>query len=79
MDPEHLTLRELVWMNEGRDRVAWSIVSEVLAVMANLLSSSKRARRFHGSDFNPYRIREVEAAPVGIDVLRHVFIERKPL
>lgn len=60
-------------MNEGRDRAAWSVVSEILAVMANLWTSSK-GRRWTGGDFNPYRIHETAMAP--IDMLRQVFVER---
>jgi hypothetical protein len=61
-------------MNEGRDRAAWAVVSEVLSVMVNLWSSPK-GRRFSGSDFDPYRQTKKAAAP--IEMLRMVFVERK--
>lgn len=77
VDPTGYTLRELLWMREGKDRHAWSVASEIIAVMANLWG--KKGKRFCGRDFNPYRDAEANAAPVPLEVLRRVFVERKPV
>lgn len=67
-------------MQRGRDKSAWSIVSEMLAVMVNLWSG-KRSQRFTGADFNPYAIEQGKAAKASVEIgiLRRVFVEGKAL
>lgn len=51
---EHLTLRQLNWMVEGRNSFAWSIASSIMALIANINRDPKRRRKpFDASDFNP--------------------------
>lgn len=66
-------------MHEGRERSRWSVASEMMATMANLWTS-KRGKRFTSTDFNPFRDEESKSLPeVPIDVLRQVFVERRPV
>ena len=51
-DPRPFTLRQLLWMTEGRDRFAWSLASSMMALIANCHKGSK-GRALKASDFNP--------------------------
>jgi len=51
-DLKELTLRQLVWMTEGRDRFAWSVASSLMALVANCHKDSK-GKMFSPADFNP--------------------------
>lgn len=67
-------------MNEGLQRASWATTSELMAMMANIWAG-KRSKRFLGSDFNPFpnEPNSDQHSAVPVDVLRHVFIERKPI
>jgi len=47
-----LTLRQLLWMTEGRDRYVWSVCSSLMALIANCHKDSK-SKTFGPDDFNP--------------------------
>ena len=44
-------MRQLVWMTEGRDRYDWSLVSALMALIANCHRSGRT--EFKSDDFNP--------------------------
>jgi hypothetical protein len=68
-----MTLRQLVWMADGRMRHDWQIGSNQMALTANIHRSSG-SRTYSAADFNP-------CAPptkaVGIDILKQVFVNRR--
>jgi hypothetical protein len=49
---KELTLRQLIWMTEGRDRFVWSALSSMMALIANCHRDSK-GKIFSSADFNP--------------------------
>ena len=51
VDPSGLTLRELVWMFDGRRREAWTHTANVMALLANCHRSPKRLRPFQPGRF----------------------------
>ncbi len=52
IDPKPLTIRQLFWMTEGRDRHVWSVASALMALIANCHKDSK-GRALRPDDFNP--------------------------
>jgi hypothetical protein len=54
IDPANLTLRELLWMSEGRGKDVWSRASNLMALIANCNRDPKKSKVFKPSDFNPY-------------------------
>ena len=68
-----MTLRQLVWMADGRMRHDWQIGSNQMALTANIHRSSG-SRTYSAADFNPFA---APAKPVGIDILKQVFIDRR--
>jgi len=50
-DLKELTLRQLIWMTEGRDRFTWSVFSSLMALVANC--HRDKGKTFTPSDFNP--------------------------
>lgn len=73
-----MTLRELVWMAEGRCKEAWTRASVLLALLANAHRDPKRAQAFRPSDFNPYELRAKETpAPKtkNLSILKTVFVD----
>ena len=63
-------------MLDGRQRHDWSIVSAVMALMANINRDPKRSRRLNPSDFDPFAKRQ-RPIKVGVSVLKDVFIDGK--
>lgn len=51
VDIRTLTLRQLVWMMEGRDKFVWNVASSMMSVIANCHRGKGRA--FRPQDFNP--------------------------
>ena len=51
-----MTLRQLLWMSDGRDRFAWSLASSLMALIANCHKSKGRA--LTAKDFNPTLTKE---------------------
>ena len=47
-----MTLRQLVWMTEGRDRHIWSVASALMSLIANCHKDAK-SKTFVPDDFNP--------------------------
>ena len=76
VDPSPFTLRELVYMVEGRQKDQWNHTSHVLCILANANRDPKRFGAFKPADFNPMiQRRRIPDAP--ITVLRDVFIDGK--
>lgn len=54
MNPDPFTLRELVWMVEGRGKFEWSQTASLMALAANLVRDPRKGRAATPSDFNPF-------------------------
>lgn len=51
-----MTLRQLVWMRDAKQRDQWNHTSMLAAVIANTVrDSSKRAKPFDIQDFHPFQ------------------------
>jgi hypothetical protein len=80
VEPGPFTLRELVWMAEGRGRDLWSHTSALLALIANVNRDPKKSRPLKPADFNPHAasLRKAPGGPViktkDLGILRQVFV-----
>ena len=54
MNPDTFTLRELVWMVEGRGEFEWSQTASLMALAANLMRDPKKGKAASPADFNPF-------------------------
>jgi len=64
-------------MGEARSQLLWTHTSSVLAMLANIHRDAKRSKIYHPSDFNPHAKKRIQPRTmVGIDALKHVFIDR---
>ena len=54
MNPDPFTLRELVWMVEGRGKFEWSQTASLMALAANLMRDPKTGKAASPADFNPF-------------------------
>ena len=64
-------------MGEARSQMLWSHTSSVLAMLANIHRDVKRSKIYHPSDFNPHAKKRIQPRTmVGIEALKHVFIDR---
>jgi hypothetical protein len=81
VDPWPYTLRELVWMNDGRARQLWGIAANQMALLANTVRDPrKRKEPFEARDFNPYaspaRRDVIHDDETGFKVLKRLFVTR---
>ena len=53
-DPSPFTLRELVWMVEGKGRFEWNRTASQMALSVNLARTSRKGRAASPNDFNPF-------------------------
>jgi hypothetical protein len=66
-------------MAEAKSRQQWSHTSAILAMVANVHRDAKKTRALRPADFHPHRRHEQPTiTKVGINVLKQVFVERKP-
>lgn len=75
-----MTLRELLWMAEGRGREHWAHTSALLALLANVHRDPKKHRAFSPADFNPYEAlerRKPTAKAKDLSILKEVFVDRR--
>lgn len=63
-------------MAEARGRDEWARTATLLALVANCHRDPKKTRAFRPADFDPF-VRRSAPAPVGIEVLKDVFIDGK--
>ncbi|HBO45785.1 MAG TPA: hypothetical protein DD670_18050, partial [Planctomycetaceae bacterium] len=77
VDPGGLTLRELFWMAEGRDRNAWNHTAQLLAMIYNA-HRAKTARVMKPSQFHPLGHDKETPVPKTKDlsILKEVFVDR---
>ena len=78
VNPEALTLRELLWMVNAKRREAWTHTSSVLATLANIhRDPKKKPRAFTSNDFNPM-LQPSDSKPIKADIqiLKRVFVDR---
>lgn len=66
-------------MAEAKSRQAWNHTSAVLAMLANIHRDAKKTRAYRPADFHPHRRTEKPTiTKVGINVLKQVFVDRRP-
>jgi ribonuclease D len=53
VDPNPLTLRELVQMAEARETVRWNHTASLMALVANCNIDTKKTKPFEPADFHP--------------------------
>jgi len=63
-------------MAEARARDEWARMSSLMALIANCHRDPKKTRALRPSDFDPFA-KASRPVPVGIEVLKEVFIEGK--
>jgi len=73
-----LTLRQLLWMAEGRNENLWLIASAVMSLLANCHRDPKK-RAFTPDDFNPMvhrtqRADVIRVTPETVGDLREAFV-----
>lgn len=72
--PWCFTLRELLWMAEGRAEAEWGRFAGLMALTANINRDPKKAKPFKPSDFYPFRETKKQARQMApLTVLRDVF------
>ena len=54
VNPDPFTLRELVWMVEGRGKFEWSQTASLMALAVNLMRDPKKGKAASPADFNPF-------------------------
>jgi hypothetical protein len=72
-----LSLRELLWMAESRCRHEWNQTASIMALLANINRDPSKSKVFSAGDFHPMVDRR--ATTVGIDILKQVFVNRRPV
>lgn len=79
VDPNPLTLRELIWMVGARRQDQWSHTAAVLALTANVhRNPKKRSKPYSPAEFHPLVERKpVTIAKTGIRVLKRVFVDKR--
>lgn len=65
MSAEPFTLRELVWMSDGRRKHEWGIASSLMAHIHNQNPYQKRPA--NPSQFHPYAKQEQERVEISFD------------
>lgn len=76
VDPGPLTLRELLWMSDGRGKHAWSQTCSIVAAIANAFRDPKKSKPIMPDDINPYTIadrRENEIEVTSMSEIRKLF------
>ena len=69
MNPDPFTLRELVWMVEGRGRFEWNQTASLMALAVNLVRDPRRGRSVGPADFNPFAPRPEKPVLRGREML----------
>ncbi len=84
MYPGPLTLRELVWLAEARQRDQWNHTASVMALIANVNRDPKKGRLAKPDDFHPLRKHnhstessERQPPVADISILKAVFVDRR--
>ena len=79
VDPNPLTLRELIWMVGARRQDQWSHTAAVLALTANVhRNPKKRSKPYSPAEFHPLVDRKpVTISKTGIRVLKRVFVDKR--
>ena len=69
VNPDPFTLRELVWMVEGRGKFEWSQTASLMALAVNLMRDPKKGKAASPADFNPFAPRPPEPVLKGKEML----------
>jgi hypothetical protein len=78
VDPNPLTLRELIAMAEAKSRDNWNHTSSILALIINVNRNPKKQRAVKPNELNPHE-QKVRAILRGKDlrILKDVFVDRE--
>jgi hypothetical protein len=78
-----LTLRELAWLAESRQRDQWNHTASLMALIANVNRDPKKGRLARPEDFHPLRNHRASTPtptqhpPIAdISILKSVFVDR---
>ncbi|WP_417850654.1 hypothetical protein [Thalassoglobus sp.] len=79
-----LTLRQLCWMADAVSRDRWNHTASLMALISNCHRDPKKSRAARPKDFHPHTQpksnRSSDPKPrVGVEVLKQVFVDRRPL
>lgn len=80
MNPDPFTLRELIWMVEGRGKFEWNQTSALMALAVNLMRDTRKGTPVKPADFNPFAPREKIPQLKGKEMLaalKNAFIKTK--
>lgn len=74
-----MTLRELVWMAEGRTQENWNHTASVLAMLANVNRDPKKGRPLRPADFHPLMTPASDPPPLKapVSLLKTIFVDAK--
>jgi hypothetical protein len=73
-----LTLRELVWMAEGRSRDRWNHTAAILALTANCHRAKKTSKTFTPDNFHPHvRRSNAPKIKVPVSILKQTFEDNR--
>lgn len=76
VDPNPLTLRELIWMADSKRRDAWSHTAATLSLIANVhRNPKKRSKTYTPAEFHPFV--ETRNTKVGVGVLKDLFVKKR--
>ena len=75
VEPGRLTLRELLWMLDGRKREAWNHTAQLLAMVYNAHRDGK-TRAVKPAEFHPMAGRRTELPKIkDLSILKQVFVD----
>jgi len=79
INPDPFTLRELLWMAEGKGRENWNHTASILALIFNVNRDSKKHHAARPSDFNPYALKPKPKLRGGdLRILKDIFVKEEP-
>ena len=76
VNPDPLTLRELVTLAEARGRFEWEQTASLMALVVNLVRNPKKSKPAKSSDFNPYCVRPKPIVKAPLSILKEVFVKK---
>ena len=78
MNPDPLTLRELITMAEAKSRDNWNHTSAILALIINVNRNPKKQRAIKPNELNPHeqKVKTILKGK-GLRILKDVFVKEE--
>ena len=70
-----MTLRELVWMSDGKNDTDWNHTASMMTLLANINRDPKKHPAYTITDFHPMRTKKKEIGDIRL--LKSAFTRRK--